>query len=178
MNARELLAEVQKTPGYAESKPNYDAILSLITAQRPVLKQVVQRLEPRLDDPFDSIETAIEQAASTVQRTPSLQRTASLFFKSMYDTTLSGLDFYVKAQRRLEEGSSGLVRDLKSKHYDPKKPFMGGVARERDAIVRTQEAESQRRTEITGEVAALKELVRLYVEATLHKRDMNYLLGR
>jgi len=67
---------------------------------------------------------------------------------------------------------------LKAKQYDTRNPEMGAVSRERDDIVRTHETRAQRRTEISEEVAALKKLVEMYVEATMHTRKMKYLLSK
>ena len=158
MNAQELLVEVQKTSGYAEGRPNYDAILSQIRTQRPELSRIVQLFEPRMNNPFDSIDEAIEFATETVQRSspatqPHKQRTASLFFKSTYEMMLNGLDRYIETQGQLRDSSSGFARDLKAKQYDTRNPEMGAVSRERDDIVRTHETRAQRRTEISEEVA-------------------------
>ena len=166
MNAREVLAEVQKVPGYAEGKPDYGAMLKVFGERRRDISRVISGFEMRMRDPLDTIDSYVATAESALAGANSetlrkkYQRMASLYFKSSYDSEMSGLDFYNKQQENQVRTIQGFQRD-----YKPQ-----------DAFARQQEARRVTFVEGIKEVKAIKELAQLYTEAQLAVKQMTFLL--
>ena len=166
MNAREVLAEVQKVPGYVEGKPDYEAMLRIFGQRRTDIVRVISGLEMRLGNPFDSLDSYVANAERTLAGAKSeearkgLQRTVSLYFKSSYDSEMSGLDFYNKQQ----ENQLGIIQGFQ-RDYKPQ-----------DAYARQQEARRVAFVQGIEEVKVVKELAKLYAQTILSVKKMEFLL--
>ena len=120
----------------------------------------------RLGNPFDSIDSYVTNAERTLagaiirRSNEGLQRTASLYFRSSYETELDGLDFYNKMQENQLRIIQGFQRD-----YKPQ-----------DAYARQQETRRVAFVQGIEEVKAIKELAKLYAQAILSVKKMEFLL--
>ncbi len=166
MNAREVLVELQKVPRYAEGKPDYGAMLKVFGERRADVARVISGLEMCLGNPFDSIDSYVANAernlagAKSEDMRKGLQRTASLYFRSTYESELNGLDFYNKMQTN----QIGIIEKFQREY------------KAQDAYSRQQGAKRVAFIQGIEEVKAIKELAKLYAQALLSVRKMEFLL--
>ena len=168
MNARELLAEVQKV-GYTEGKPNYEAILSFIDSKKPELSRAVQQSAFRQSDRvremtspteinnlLDSIDQYVQDAMEIDQYRDAMNRPPPLASSLAATHFKIGYGSLIRQLEELNEINSYMIDNYRGK---PK--FNTLVKSFTDAI---------------PEVSAQKELVTLYTEALLAAKQLQFLM--